>query len=156
MKNPTIISGGQTGADRGALEAARALGIPTGGLCPYGYRTERGPDLSLQEFGLVPTESRGYWDRTAGNVYRANAVIVFMEKNSAGSTMTIDLAKQHRKRLLVLDSCGPYTAQHLADAIKRFLMTPPQIHQLMIAGNRESKAPGIARRVREIMTLALT
>lgn len=156
MKDLTIISGGQTGADRGALDAARALGIPTTGFCPYAYRTENGPDPSLREFGLVPTESRGYRERTARNVRQADAVIVFAETKSAGSTMTIELAEQGRKRLLILDSCVPYPPRDLADAVRRFLATRPRIHRLMIAGNRESKAWGIHQRVYDILLLALS
>ncbi len=52
-----IISGGQTGADRGGLEAGRVLGIETGGTCPKFFRTETGHDVSLQGFGLVEHES---------------------------------------------------------------------------------------------------
>ena len=45
-----IISGGQTGADREALETARDLGIETGGFVPKGWLTEDGPDYSLHDF----------------------------------------------------------------------------------------------------------
>lgn len=156
MRHLTVISGGQTGADRGALEAAKALDIPTTGFCPHNYRTENGPDPTLRGFGILPTESRGYQERTERNVGQATAVVVFMEKRSAGSVLTIKLAQQRGKRLLVLDSDGPYTPQHLADAVKHFLATPPTVHRLMIAGNRESKAPEIQKRVTEILTLALS
>lgn len=60
-----IISGGQTGADRGGLEAARTLGIPTGGTAPRGYLTETGPDESLREFGLTESKSSAYVVRTS-------------------------------------------------------------------------------------------
>lgn len=156
MRRLTIISGGQTGADRGALEAARDLSIPTAGFCPRNYRTETGPDLFLKSFGLVPTKTRNYQERTEENVKSADAVIVFRDTRSAGSNLTIRLARQYRKRLLILDSCGPWTPHHLAGSIRRFLAVPPRIHALMIAGNRESLSWGITGRVREIMTLALS
>ncbi|MFA4842787.1 MAG: pyruvate kinase, partial [Candidatus Omnitrophota bacterium] len=48
---PKIISGGQTGADRGALEGAKIAGLPTGGWAPKDYHTAKGPDPALKEFG---------------------------------------------------------------------------------------------------------
>lgn len=49
-----VISGGQSGADRAALEAAHAIGIPTGGWAPEGYKTINGNDFSLRDkFNLI-------------------------------------------------------------------------------------------------------
>src|SRR4051812_38794183 len=56
-----VISGGQTGADIGALRAAKALGIATGGYAPLGWRTETGerPSLGI-DYGLVESDSADY------------------------------------------------------------------------------------------------
>ena len=63
-----VISGGQTGADRAGLEAAKKAGIETGGYCPKDYLTEKGPDKSLKGFGLIETETREYTERTELNL----------------------------------------------------------------------------------------
>ena len=85
-----IISGGQTGADRGGLEAAIALGIPHGGYCPRGRLAEDGrvPD----RYDLTETASREYPDRTLRNIAEADATIVFiewMDTAGPGSRLTI-------------------------------------------------------------------
>lgn len=84
MKLKKIISGGQTGADRAGLECARALGIETGGVAPKGWKTEKGPDPSLKEFGLVECESENFPIRTVKNVKLAEATLWFGYRHSPG------------------------------------------------------------------------
>jgi len=73
-----IISGGQTGADQGGLEAAKILGVETGGRVPLGFKTEIGPmpDLGPQ-FGLVELVSGEYAPRTRYNVVDSDGTIIF-------------------------------------------------------------------------------
>ena len=69
-----IISGGQTGVDRAALDAAIKLTIPHGGWIPQGRLTEDGP--LPPEYQLQETRSNRYADRTEKNVMDADATEV--------------------------------------------------------------------------------
>lgn len=87
-----VISGGQTGADRAALDAARHAGLPTGGYAPSRYWTERGPNASLAEYGLKAGGSL-FW-RTEQNVLQSDATVVFRTHTSPGSDLTVSLARR--------------------------------------------------------------
>lgn len=140
-----IISGGQTGADRGALDAARAAGFPTGGQAPSNYWTERGPDPGLAKYGLTAGGSL-VW-RTERNVRAADATVIFQTHASPGSDLTARLARRYGKPVLVLDPWAPDAAAQL----RRFLQAV-QPGTLNVAGHRESKAPGIGRQVFQVLT----
>lgn len=149
-----IISGGQSGSDTGGLLAAEDLEIATGGLAPAGFRTENGSNPALgTRFGLVESNSHHYDVRTGENIQLADAVILIANKiDSPGSRLTRNLA---------LKACKPLfevkfpTLPHLKDEnvipdIQLWLsFHEPSI--LMIAGNRESVAPGIERWTREFL-----
>lgn len=83
-----VISGGQTGVDRIALEEAKKLGIPTGGMAPKEWRTEIGADPSLLEFGLIESTSSSYAERTSWNVENSDGTIIFGDITSSGSKLT--------------------------------------------------------------------
>ncbi len=92
MRPLKIISGGQTGVDRAALDVAIELGIPHGGWCPKGRRAEDGriPD----RYHLTETPSSGYWPRTVLNVRDCTATLVVVDSrfpSSPGTSKTIDL-----------------------------------------------------------------
>ena len=79
-----IISGGQTGVDRAALDAALSLGVPTGGWCPEGRLDECGiipPHYPLQEL-----PGGGYMERTARNVSDADGTAIFHPGSLQGGT----------------------------------------------------------------------
>ena len=89
-----IISGGQTGVDRGALDAAISLGIPHGGWCPRGRLAEDGriPD----RYQLRETDSPDYPSRTEQNVLDSDATLILYRGRIAGGTeFTLRLAQQH-------------------------------------------------------------
>jgi hypothetical protein len=144
-----IISGGQTGADRAALDTAAALGLPTGGTAPGNYWTERGPDPSLEGFGLVAAGTPDF--RTERNVLDADATVIFAtRRDSPGSALTLACARRRGKPVVVIDPWDPTAAGTLAE----FLQThAPGV--LNVAGHRESQAPGIYRRVSGLLTGAL-
>jgi hypothetical protein len=72
-----IISGGQSGADQGALYGARDAGIPTGGFAPYNFLTEKGnADWLATKFGIVDSNV-GYKERTTTNVGAADITLWF-------------------------------------------------------------------------------
>ena len=71
----TIYSGGQTGADRAALDWAISENIPHGGWCPRGRKAENGRIPA--RYQLQETVSTGYAERTERNVMEADATVVF-------------------------------------------------------------------------------
>jgi hypothetical protein len=145
-----VISGGQTGADRGALEAAIELGIQHGGHCPSGRRAEDGriPD----RYRLVETESADYAVRTERNVLGADGtLLVTRGAPTGGSALTAALARKHNRPLLHLDLRA---GGDPAAALREWLATR-EIRCLNVAGPRESSCPGIAQDVRTLLVAVL-
>jgi hypothetical protein len=123
-----IISGGQTGVDRMALEVAREFGIPTGGSAPREFMTERGRDPSLQEFGLVALPSSLNKVRTLRNVLDSEATVIYGEL-MGGTRLTLEFCAVNDKPCLVNPA-----AMELVD----FLLNKG-ISVLNVAGNRASE-----------------
>ena len=137
-----IISGGQTGADRGALEAGKKLGIETGGTAPKGYRTEKGSDYSLKNFGLIEHESFEYPPRTIKNIQDSDGTVWFGNTNSPGAKLTLSMVNKYDKKSIT----NPDTPEILRNFIEFY-----NIKTLNVAGNRESKNPGIQKLVEEFL-----
>src|SRR2546428_7239726 len=95
-----IISGGQTGADRAALDFAIARGIPHGGWCPRGRLAEDG--VISDRYQLTETPSANSAQRTEGNVRDSDGTVIFSigPKLTGGSKQTAEFARQHRKPCL--------------------------------------------------------
>lgn len=134
-----VISGGQTGADRAALDAAREAGMPVGGRCPRGRRAEDGaiPD----RYPLRETRSPDYGVRTRMNVRAADGTLVLnLGQLSGGTQLTVAYArKRNRPCLLVqLDAPGHPLPGHVVAWLESHA-----IRTLNVAGPRESKSPGI-------------
>lgn len=148
-----IISGGQTGADRGGLDAAEKLGIPRSGWCPRGRRAEDGeipPGYLLKE-----TKTPAYRERTERNVEWADGTVVFtFGAPAGGSALTLDLARRRRKPCLHLD----LRAIDVAEAVPRLAawIAAEGISVLNVAGSREGKSAGIRKLVKRIVTEAFT
>ena len=141
-----IISGGQTGVDRAALEAAIALGIPHGGWCPRGRTAEDGPIPSRYE--LQETDSPDYAVRTERNVLDADAtLIVYRGRLSGGTELTAQLAERHGRACMVVDLHDPTEPE----AVRRWL-DANRVEVLNVAGPRESQSPGIAVLAGEFLT----
>jgi hypothetical protein len=134
-----IVSGGQTGVDRGALEAAIALGIEHGGWCPRGRLAEDGSIPSRYE--LVENGSSNYKVRTAQNVEDSDATLILHQRPISGGTLlTKRVAARLRKPFLVSE----IDDQNI-DGIRKWLdELRPEV--LNIAGPRESIEPGIEAR----------
>jgi predicted Rossmann fold nucleotide-binding protein DprA/Smf involved in DNA uptake len=96
----TIISGGQTGADRAALDFALANGFEITGYCPNGRRADDGP--LDPKYPLQETSSRAYAPRTRKNVILEDVTVIFhgLPELSSGSYTTIRYARQHKKIIL--------------------------------------------------------
>ena len=97
-----IITGGQTGVDRAALDVCLALKIPCGGWCPRGRLAEDGPiDLRypLLETPLADTAQRTEWNVRDGD----GTLILSWGLPSGGTALTVNFAKQGKKPHLILD-----------------------------------------------------
>ncbi len=178
-----IISGGQTGADLAALEAAKLLRIKTGGWMPYKFYTEDGPKKEYAElYGLkdmkpMPTIASGYIERTKKNVICSTATVVFKIKSSPGTDKTIGFCITGKwinvsinpsyqatvfKPVLVLTNCvlndtDPNSKEYIDDIYSfcQFLLDH-KIRVLNIAGHRQTKFdPTWQQRVRNFLLVAL-
>ncbi len=140
-----LISGGQTGVDRGALDAAMELGIPHGGWCPRGQLAEDGtiPD----RYQLRESHSADYPVRTEQNVLESDATLIFCRGRPTGGTeLTLRLARQHGRPHLVVDLDGapnPAAVRHWLDEHR--------IERLNVAGPRDSQFPGIGTLAQEFL-----
>ncbi|MDT8445631.1 MAG: putative molybdenum carrier protein [bacterium] len=98
-----INSGGQTGVDRGALDAALELGWAVGGWCPQGRLAEDGPIEA--RYGLKELPGAGYAQRTVKNVADSPAtVILHFGPLRGGTAYTAKVARRLSKPLLLLDA----------------------------------------------------
>ena len=140
-----IISGGQTGVDRAALDMALELGIPCGGWCPKGRKSEDGPIPN--RYPLRETGSASYPVRTAKNVQDSDGTLVLtMGPPMGGTALTIKLAKGKRKPFLVFD------LNKCRDALlTRTWILTNRIKILNIAGPRESECPGVYHQACEFL-----
>lgn len=147
MKITKIISGGQTGADRGGLEAAKTLKIPTGGFCPKGFLTEKGTDLSLKKFHLKETVSNDYRIRTVKNVKIGDGTVIFGRVDKLGNLIS-------RGGILTQNTCIKFKKPLLINpTAKKFItwLNKNQIKILNIAGDRESNNKGIEEKVKSFL-----
>lgn len=146
-----IISGGQTGADRGGLDAAIKLGIPHGGWCPYGRRSDDGRVPFLYQLRELTTSD--YPSRTRANIEESDGTVVFvLGQVTPGSRFTLALCKETEKPHLVLrlNEGAEFLAQRL-----RYWIARHCIHVLNVAGSREKFSPGIQHNVCNILRIAL-
>lgn len=132
-----IVSGGQTGVDRAALDVALALGIPCGGWCPRGRRAEDG--VIAKKYPLRETPSANYPQRTEWNVCDSNGTLVLTRGTPTGGTaFTIELARAHRRPCLIVNLLNPPSAQTVRDWIAK-----KSIRVMNIAGPRAEGNRGI-------------
>ena len=145
-----VVSGGQTGVDRAALDTALDLEIYCGGWCPKGLRAEDGPLDAL--YSLQETPSSRYPQRTEWNVRDSDGTLVLYRKLlTGGSAYTTELAKQYDRPCLVLDLSAHPTQETVWKWINRH-----QIHILNVAGSRESGNPGIYQEACKLLRLVLS
>jgi hypothetical protein len=141
-----VISGAQTGADRGGLIGAKRAGIATGGFIPKGAKTELGSEPELiKEFSLWEHSSANYPPRTRANVSTSDATLLMGRTNSRGTALTIKFCKQYGKPYI--DNPKPHS---LAEFIKK-----NNVYTLNVAGNRESKLAGIQNHTAVIVEEAI-
>jgi len=132
-----IVSGGQTGVDRAALDTALALGLPCGGWCPRGRRAADGPIPS--RYPLRETPSASYPERTEWNVRDSDGTLVLHRGRPRGGTaLTLRLAGRYGRPALAVDLARSPEAEAVRQWIAR-----ERIARLNVAGPRESEHPGI-------------
>ena len=134
---PRIVSGGQTGVDRAALDAALALGLSAGGWCPQGRRAEDGEIPA--RYPLVETSSSKYPARTRMNVHDSDATLILtLGVLDSGSRLTASFAQREGKPFLVVQLDA-------ADALERARAWLAQVQPrvLNVAGPRASKQHGV-------------
>ncbi|HZT80256.1 MAG TPA: putative molybdenum carrier protein [Gemmataceae bacterium] len=132
-----IVSGGQTGVDRAALDVALDLGLPCGGWCPKGRRAEDGPIPAKYPLHEAPTEH--YPQRTALNVRDSDGTLILTAgEPDRGTALTRELAERYGRPLLVVDLDGQPSAQ----AVREWGRASG-VAVLNVAGPRESSRPGI-------------
>ncbi len=141
-----VISGGQTGADMAGLRAARLCGIPTGGTAPLDYNTELGPRIRLlRSFGLEEHRSKDYPPRTAKNIRDSHLTLVIAEKLDSGSGLTIRMCRRQGRPFLHVRPSSLEDAG-VAKAVRAWVLDHLDGATVVnVAGNRESKSPGIER-----------
>ena len=144
-----IISGGQTGVDRAALDAAMALNLSYGGAVPKGRKAEDGPIHRKYAFlRELPTER--YDVRTERNVCDGDATLILtIGKPKGGTAYTAACARMQGKPHLLVD-LGEKTDEEIVERVKDWLaQTRPTI--LNVAGPRASQAPGIYDRAYRLL-----
>jgi len=140
-----VISGGQTGVDRAALDVALELGIECGGWCPKGRRAEDGHIPG--KYPLMETPARHYAQRTQWNVRDADATLILCHGTPRGGTAkTADFAEALGKPYLMVDLDQPPDMHGI-----RNWLDARSISTLNIAGPRESQSPGIYAEACELL-----
>lgn len=144
-----IISGGQTGVDRAALDFAIAHGLEHGGWCPKGRLAEDG--IIPARYGLRETDSKDPAQRTERNVLEADATLIITREGElfGGTLFTHRCAERYNKPLLIIHEGGD-----LAESSAK-LRSFVQTHRVLnVAGPRESEAPGLAAFVTKLLNAA--
>lgn len=149
-----VRSGGQTGVDRGALEAVLALparaGIGAGGWCPRGRVAEDG--VLDARYPLVETPAAEPSQRTEWNVRDADATLILHRGELAGGTaLTAQVAARLGRPLLQIDLTQTDLAPLATVADIRTWLRDQDVRVLNVAGPRESHCPGITAQSRQLM-----
>ncbi|MBF0294781.1 MAG: putative molybdenum carrier protein [Magnetococcales bacterium] len=132
-----IVSGGQTGVDRAALDFAQEQNIPAGGWCPKGRRADDGA-ISV-DYPLLETSTSDYRQRTLKNVQDSDGTLILHQGTLRGGTLlTLQMARSLKK---------PHRACNLRGNVDlcavRAWLEQHQIDTLNVAGPRERGFPGI-------------
>lgn len=146
-----ILSGGQTGVDRAALDAAIRLGVPHGGWCPAGRKAEDGviPD----RYALRETFSPEYAERTRRNVADSDGTLIICAGPLTGGTaLTVREARRFRKPYAVVNLLLPRNEVDQALVRTGRWLQAKEVRVLNVAGPRASQHPGIGPMAAEFLT----
>lgn len=149
----TIVSGGQTGADRAALDAALACGLAIGGWVPKGRLAEDGP-VPARYAGLRETDSEDTAVRTRLNVRDSDATLVVSRGPlTGGSLRTADESVRAGRPLLHLDLARLEPAAAAGRLVEWLAAVRPVV--LNVAGPRASEDPAIGAAVAALLRAVL-
>ena len=138
-----IVSGGQTGVDRAALDWALASGVPCGGWCPLGRWAEDGPidaRYPLRETPDVKPVLRTEWNVRDSD---GTLIVTLAGRITGGTLLTANLAKRLSRPLLHLSEADGSLAEQ-EELLRRFI-DQNEISTLNVAGPRESGEPGVGQ-----------
>lgn len=140
-----VVSGGQTGVDRAALDAALEVGAALGGWCPAGRRAEDG--RIADRYPLRETPAADPAERTEWNVRDSDATLVVAgDEPSPGTERTREAASRLGRPVYTCPAASPPDAA----AFQRW-MEINRIRTLNVAGPRESESPGIDAAARDLL-----
>jgi hypothetical protein len=132
-----IVSGGQTGVDRAALDVGMGLGLPVGGGYPKGRRAEDG--IIPDRYPLTETPEPDYETRTRRNIEESDGTLILNRGQLDGGTaLTASYARQIGKPCLIVA-----LEAGIEPAAFRDWLAANHIAVLNIAGPRESQRPGV-------------
>jgi hypothetical protein len=144
-----IISGGQTGADRAALDVAIEVGIPHGGSVPKGRKTEKGALPTKYRLQEMPTAD--YPKRTEQNVITSDGTLIISHGElTGGSDFIRQMAEKHGKPLMHVDA-SKVSSDAAVELIKAWI-SGSQVKVLNVAGPRASKDPKIYGTTEKLLT----
>lgn len=133
-----IISGGQTGVDRAALDAALKYGAPCGGWCPEARLAEDGPISARYPLREIP--GGGYRERTLRNILDSDGTVILCFGTPQGGTrQTLDFCQENRKPCLLIDG-NEIRSDRAVEFILAFI-EESGIAVLNVAGPRASEEP---------------
>lgn len=149
-----IISGGQTGVDRGALNAALGAGVACGGWCPENRQAEDGEIAA--HYPVTPLVGAGYRKRTKQNVIDSHATVIIYHTEivlGSGTELTLKTCIAQRKPYLLIDAAivqPEIAGKHIAEFIQRH-----QIQIINFGGSRHSVVPMIEKYTEQAVLIAI-
>ena len=162
--NVKIVSGGQTGVDQGALEAATQLGLEFGGWAPHGWLAEKPLGAIPEAYRAVMREypdqgsnAQNYRERTKANVRDSHATLILVEKLplEGGTKLTRDFAASIGRSHHVVDMSAANAKEDALAWLRQFLGMSSSL-VLNVAGPRESKSPGIQAKTKAFLSEVLS
>ena len=133
-----LVSGGQSGVDRAALDTALELGVSCGGWCPKGRKAEDGtiPDL----YPLVETPSRDYSQRTRWNVRDSDGTLILAwGKPRGGTLLTVEVCRRTGKPYFVVDLAEEGNMAAVVQGVREWIVANLVGGSLNVAGPRASE-----------------
>lgn len=149
-----LASGGQTGVDRAALDAALELGLPCGGWCPKGRKAEDG--VIDDCYPLVETPSAGYSQRTKWNIRDSDGTLILTWGEPTGGTLlTVNECHKAGKPHLVLDLAAEGDVYEAVKVAREWVMANLSGGVLNVAGPRASRHPVVYEGARAFVMAVL-
>ncbi len=147
-----IVSGGQAGVDRAALDAAMESGVSIGGWCPEGRKAEDGPIAAKYPLKVLP--GAGYLQRTLKNVQDSDGTAIIFFNSLRGGTKLTRVYCDNEKKPYVLIDATEILSENAAERISDFIRENA-ISVLNVAGPRASKEPAAYNYTKQAIRILL-